>query len=98
MPFAGNLAVHFEQAQAGEPMACAAPQSLPHPRLSLRIALAHVGRGESADHGGIALHASTEFKYTSMARAGTRARCRPWTRSDGAATADEGHRDHGIQC
>ena len=66
MPFAGNLAVHFEQAQVGEPMACAAPQSLPHPRLSLRIALAHVGRGESADHGGIALHASTEFTHGQM--------------------------------
>lgn len=42
------------------------PKSLPHPRLSLRIALAHVGRGESADHGGIALHASTEFTHGQM--------------------------------
>lgn len=43
------------------------PKSLPHPRLSLRIALAHVGRGEAADHGGIALHASAEFTHGQMA-------------------------------
>ena len=43
------------------------PKSLPHPRLSLRIALGYVGRGEAADHSGIALHASAEFTHGQMA-------------------------------